>query len=76
MSGLHEIDADLMIFMERAKMDDFLASIDPDNMGKIKPSLNNNSLCLTITDAKISTITNVIDDILRCYEVFEKLMEE
>ena len=76
MSGLHEIDADLMIFMERAKMDDFLASIDPDNMGKIKPSLNNNSLCLTIADAKISTITNVIDDILRCYDVFEKLMEE
>jgi hypothetical protein len=76
MSGLHEIDADLMIFMERAKMDDFLASIDPDNMGKIKPLLNKNALCLTIADAKISTITNVIDDILRCYDVFEKLMEE
>ena len=57
-------------------MDDFLASIDPDNMGKIKPLLNKNALCLTITDAKISTITNVIDDILRCYDVFEKLMEE
>ncbi|MCL4480486.1 MAG: hypothetical protein M1113_03255 [Candidatus Thermoplasmatota archaeon] len=71
-----EINADLMIFMEREKMNDFLASIDPDNMGKIKPSLNENHICLTITDAKISTITNVIDDILRCYDVFEKLMEE
>ena len=31
-----EIDADLMIFMERAKMDDFLASIDPDNKKQIQ----------------------------------------
>ena len=76
MKELTEIEADLMIFMEREKMNDFLASINPDNMGKIKPSFNKDSLCLTITDAKISTITNVIDDVLRCYEVFEKLMEE
>ncbi len=70
------ITATLHIEMSNERAIAFLESLNPDNQGKLSTSLRPDGVDIVVEDKKISTIVNVIDDILRCFDVFEKINED
>ncbi|MFG1414732.1 MAG: KEOPS complex subunit Pcc1 [Thermoplasmataceae archaeon] len=52
---------------------EFVKSLEPDNHGRIEAFEVSDGVEIIVKDRKISTIVNVIDDLLRCFEVFEKI---
>lgn len=69
------ITATLSIQMSIEKAKAFLGSLNPDNQGKVVTSLRSDGIDIIVEDRKISTIVNVMDDLLRCFEVFQKIDE-
>jgi CTP-dependent riboflavin kinase len=67
------ITASLKIEIENSGAGRFLKSLEPDNYGRIDGTAAQNGAEIIIRDRKISTIVNVIDDLLRCFDVFEKI---
>jgi CTP-dependent riboflavin kinase len=67
------ITASLKIEIANGKASDFIKSLGPDNHERIDTAVTQEGAEIVITDRKISTIVNVIDDLLRCFEVFEKI---
>ncbi|MGC8515682.1 MAG: KEOPS complex subunit Pcc1 [Thermoplasmata archaeon] len=67
------ITASLKIVIGNNEASEFLKSLEPDNHGRIDAFELNDGVEVTIRDEKISTIVNVIDDLLRCFDVFEKI---
>ncbi|MCL4451359.1 MAG: hypothetical protein M1327_01865 [Candidatus Thermoplasmatota archaeon] len=67
--------AKLRIEMTGKLRDVFLKSMEPDNQNRIKANNVRDGIEITIADEKISTIANVVDDLIRCFEVFEKIEE-
>ncbi len=50
-------------------------SLVQDNNGDITMECNNNKILIKIKNVKISSIYNLIDDIIRDYETFKKIEE-
>ena len=61
--------------LETASMEssELIKSLEPDNHGRIEAFEVSDGFEIVIKDRKISTIVNVVDDLLRCFEVFEKI---
>ena len=67
--------AKLKIEMTEKSGNVFLKSLEPDNQNRIKANKVQDGIEITILEEKISTIANVIDDLIRCFEVFEEIEE-
>ena len=67
------ISASLKIETANMEPSEFTKSLEPDNHGQIEALEVMDGVEIIIRDRKISTIVNVIDDLLRCFEVFEKI---
>ena len=67
--------AKLKIEMTEKSGNVFLKSLEPDNQNRIKTNKVQDGIEITILEEKISTIANVIDDLIRCFEVFEEIEE-
>ena len=67
------ITASLKIEIASMESSEFVKSLEPDNNGRIEAFEVSDGVEIIVKDRKISTIVNVIDDLLRCFEVFEKI---
>ena len=67
------ISASLKIETANMESSEFIKSLEPDNHGRIEAFEVMDGVEIIIRERKISTIVNVIDDLLRCFEVFEKI---
>ena len=67
--------AKLKIEMTEKSGNVLLKSFEPDNQNRIKANKVQDGIEITILEEKISTIANVIDDLIRCFEVFEEIEE-
>ncbi len=76
MAEVVELQAVLELTVGENEAKKFLDTLTPDNQDRIDCSINADGAVITIRDNKISTISNVIDDILRCFGVFEKMRTE
>lgn len=52
------------------------SSLIPDNNDDITVSVKDGTMTVDVKDLKISSIYNLSEDILRCYEISKKLMGE
>ena len=50
-------------------------SINPDNDASVRMELIEDQLTIEIKELKVSSIYNVSEDILRCYELSKKIRE-
>jgi hypothetical protein len=75
MSEGSNVLAKLKIEMTEKSGNVFLKSFEPDNKNRIKANKVQDGIEITILEEKISTIANVIDDLIRCFEVFEEIEE-
>jgi hypothetical protein len=73
MSTSSLITASLKIETANMESSEFIKSLEPDNHGRIEALEAMDGVEIIIRERKISTIVNVIDDLLRCFEVFEKI---
>lgn len=53
-----------------------MSSINPDNDKDITMDLVDNKLKIEISNLKLSSIYNVSEDILRCYDISKKIGKE
>ena len=67
------ITASLKIEIASMESSEFVKSLEPDNHGRIEAFEVSDGVEIIVKNRKISTIVNVIDDLLRCFEVFEKI---
>ncbi|WP_048161872.1 hypothetical protein [Thermoplasma acidophilum] len=61
------------LIIEDADCERFLMTIKPDNFGGITAECNNGNVKIKIEEKKYGTIFTLMDDIIRSYEVFEKI---
>ncbi|KAA8923174.1 hypothetical protein [Thermoplasma sp.] len=53
--------------------DAFLLAISPDNYGGINAECVDGKIRITIEEKKYGTVFSLLDDMIRSYEVFEKI---
>ncbi|MCY0852257.1 MAG: hypothetical protein OWQ34_05935 [Thermoplasma acidophilum] len=61
------------IIIEDADCERFLRVITPDNYGGITAECMNETVKVTIEEKKYGTVFTLMDDIIRSYEVFQKI---
>ncbi len=73
---MEKIEATLRIIVAPDDVDILLNSLEPDNKGRVQTTKSGDQIEFRIINEKMSTITNVIDDILRCYNTFKNVVGE
>lgn len=73
---MEKIEATLRIIVAPDDVDILLNSLEPDNKGRLQTKKSGDQIEFRIISEKMSTITNVIDDILRCYNTFKNVVGE
>ena len=66
----------LIIHDDHEVLKEAMNSINPDNDTSVRMELIKDQLNIEIKDLKISSIYNVSEDILRCYELSKKIRED
>lgn len=71
-----KIEATLSIEVRSGDEDMLIESLGPDSKNLVTAIKKEGKVEFKIVEDKISTIANVIEDILRCYNTFKKIVEE
>jgi membrane-bound inhibitor of C-type lysozyme len=64
---------EICISIDEENCNELYNSLVQDNDNNIEMQCSNNSLTIKIKNAKISSIYNLVDDILRDYETYKKI---
>ena len=65
----------LIIHDDNEALKEAMNTINPDNDASIRMELMEDQLTIEIKELKISSIYNISEDILRCYEISKKIRE-
>ena len=67
---------EIEIYLGSIDCEKLMAAIGPDNDDTIMMECVDRHLKIEIRDLKITSAYNVVDDLIRSYEVFKKLIDE
>ena len=68
------IRAELEVEVKPGTEQMLVKSVDPDSKEAVESSISRGKVIFTLEEDKISTVANVMDDIIRCYETFKKMV--